>query len=99
MLIEHGEITALLDWEFAHRGTPVEDLAWAEWSVRTHHPSYRDAIPELLGAGQLDAGWSSRHAATLTRCREILRRVERSGPGDAAELWRERLRLTESWTE
>jgi aminoglycoside phosphotransferase (APT) family kinase protein len=28
------EVVAVLDWEFAHRGRPVEDLAWAEWIVR-----------------------------------------------------------------
>jgi hypothetical protein len=26
-------VTAVLDWEFAHLGQPVEDLAWAEWIV------------------------------------------------------------------
>jgi aminoglycoside phosphotransferase (APT) family kinase protein len=28
-------VTALLDWEFAHVGDPVDDLAW--WAFRGHH--------------------------------------------------------------
>jgi aminoglycoside phosphotransferase len=99
LLIDHGEVTALLDWEFAHRGQPVEDLAWAEWIVRMHHPSHRCAIPELLGAAQLDTDWASRHSAMVARCSDLHRGVERSGPPDAVELWHERLRLTETWTE
>ena len=31
------EVTAVLDWEFARLGDPVDDLAWAEWIVRMHH--------------------------------------------------------------
>jgi len=27
-LFEHGHLTALLDWELAHAGDPMEDLAW-----------------------------------------------------------------------
>ena len=33
-----AEPTAVLDWELAHVGDPVDDVAWAEWIVRTHHP-------------------------------------------------------------
>jgi aminoglycoside phosphotransferase (APT) family kinase protein len=39
-LFEAGEITALIDWEFAHLGDPMDDLAW--WVFRGH---------EWLGAG------------------------------------------------
>lgn len=39
-LFEDGEITALIDWEFAHLGDPMDDLAW--WMFRGH---------EWLGAG------------------------------------------------
>jgi aminoglycoside phosphotransferase (APT) family kinase protein len=28
MLVEGGQVVALLDWEFAHIGDPVEDLGW-----------------------------------------------------------------------
>ncbi len=34
-LYEHGHITAILDWEMAHLGDPMEDLAWAVLSFWT----------------------------------------------------------------
>jgi aminoglycoside phosphotransferase (APT) family kinase protein len=36
----------VVDWEFAHLGDPVEDLAWCEWIVRMHHPEHVDAPGE-----------------------------------------------------
>lgn len=39
-LFDRGGITALIDWEFAHIGDPMDDLAW--WVFRGH---------EWLGAG------------------------------------------------
>jgi aminoglycoside phosphotransferase (APT) family kinase protein len=57
-LFENGEITALIDWEFAHLGDPMDDLAW--WAFRGH---------EWLGAGG-DLGaqlrrWSARTGIPL----------------------------------
>jgi aminoglycoside phosphotransferase (APT) family kinase protein len=40
-LYEGDEVTALLDWEMAHLGDPVEDLAWAYrvlWTPEMHVP-------------------------------------------------------------
>jgi hypothetical protein len=34
-LVEDGQVTALLDWEFAHLGDPMDDLAWL--TIRGHH--------------------------------------------------------------
>jgi len=98
-LLVDQETSTLLDWEFAHLGEPVEDLAWAEWIVRIHHPGHRDAIPELFRAAQLQVAWGYRHRAMVARCTDLLQGVEKSGPAEAIELWRDRLRLTESWTE
>ena len=46
-----GRVTALLDWEFAHLGDPLDDLAWL--SFRGHHLS--DGIGDL---GTQLARWS-----------------------------------------
>jgi aminoglycoside phosphotransferase (APT) family kinase protein len=42
-LHESGRVTALLDWEFAHLGDPLDDLAWL--AFRGHH--LNDGIGEL----------------------------------------------------
>ena len=51
------EPTALLDWEFAHIGDPVEDVAWAEWIVRTHHPDLVPALPALFDGYGAEPPW------------------------------------------
>ena len=73
VLIQDDRITALLDWEFAHIGQPVEDLAWTEWIIRTHHPGAVDALPALLDASGSRVGWSLRHQAMVRRCEELTR--------------------------
>jgi aminoglycoside phosphotransferase (APT) family kinase protein len=40
------EVVAILDWEWAHAGNPLEDLAWCEWIVRMHHAENACAVPE-----------------------------------------------------
>jgi hypothetical protein len=94
--LENERVTGVLDWEFAHRGRPVEDLAWAEWIVRMHHT---DAIDDL-GALYLGAGtrprWEGRHDAMLRRVRALLTDAERTA---SPSPWRRRLELTERWVE
>lgn len=99
VLIEDGRISALLDWEFAHVGRSVEDLAWAEWILRMHHPRHVDDLPELFQAAQLAPRWRGRQEAMVTRCRELLRTAEQADSPDGISLWHQRLRITEGWTE
>jgi hypothetical protein len=50
----------VLDWEWAHRGEPVEDLAWCEWIV---------LITALHDAGtdvDADALWGRYNASIAT---------------------------------
>ncbi|GAB7183807.1 hypothetical protein ATKI12_3638 [Kitasatospora sp. Ki12] len=94
-------VTGLIDWEFAHRGEPVEDLAWCEWTVRTHHPDQAGALGELFGAyGRPAPPWPRRRAAMLTACarlEEFCRRWDPDGPG--VRQWRDRGRATAGWAE
>ncbi|MES4907907.1 MULTISPECIES: phosphotransferase [unclassified Streptomyces] len=96
------QVTAVVDWEFAHLGDPVEDLAWCEWIVRTHHPGHRHALDGFFRAYGGDAvpPWPVRRAAMLARCaslREFCHRWEPNGP--AVTLWRERAIATAGWQE
>ncbi len=94
------EVTAVLDWEWAHAGAPVEDLAWCEWIVRMHHPGDAGALDEFFGAYRLRPAWAARHEAMLARCRAMLDLCERWRPdGEAVPRWRDRLAITASWTE
>jgi Ser/Thr protein kinase RdoA (MazF antagonist) len=94
-----GHVTGLVDWELAHRGGAVEDLAWAEWIIRMHYPAAIDALGGLFrGYGALPH-WELRRSAMLTQCEAALRLCERAGPPETIVIWRARLRTTDRWTE
>ena len=95
---DRGQVTAVCDWEFAHVGRPIEDLAWAEWIVRMHHPGHVDSLEELLAYAGVSASWTDRHAAMVERCRELLRLSVTSSSSGAEAEWRRRLNATEAWT-
>jgi aminoglycoside phosphotransferase (APT) family kinase protein len=95
------QITAVLDWEWAHAGDPVEDLAWCEWIIRMHHPGEVSQLGSFFAAyGDPIPPWPDRHGFMVDRCRSMLefcRRQEPAGPGEA--LWTDRLTVTLSWHE
>jgi len=96
-----AEITAVLDWEWAHAGDPAEDLAWCEWIVRMHHPRRVSLLGEFFGAyrGQIPP-WPARQAIMAGRCRSLLGFCRRQDPGGSGQAqWAHRLAVTEAWTE
>ena len=95
------EITAVLDWEWAHSGAPVEDLAWCEWIIRMHHPSEVGLLGLFFAAyGGPIPPWPDRHAFMLDRCRSLLDLWHRREPGGPAEeQWTYRLDVTAAWPE
>ncbi len=94
-------VTGLLDWEWAHVGGSIEDLAWCEWIVRMHHPGHVGALHELFDAYGDQPPWRERRGAMVRRCQEMADRHRSLGDAGymAAELWRKRIRVTESWSE
>jgi Phosphotransferase enzyme family len=92
-------VSAVLDWESAHLGSPIEDLAWAEWIVRMHHPKARDNLPELFDGSGLSVSWSDRQSAMVGQCRRYIAFCEASGLEAAATQWSSRLAETERWDE
>ncbi|MFF0726896.1 phosphotransferase family protein [Streptomyces sp. NPDC004134] len=103
LLLDPGTfaVTAVVDWEFAHRGAAVEDLAWCEWIVRTHHPGQRGALAAFFRAyGGEAPPWPERRAAMLAKCEEMRRFCERWEPGGSGvRLWEERAAATAGWVE
>jgi tRNA A-37 threonylcarbamoyl transferase component Bud32 len=86
-------VTGILDWEWAHDGDPIEDLAWAEWIVRTHHPGQVGALDALFEGYGHRPPFPARKAAALARCRQL-----RDRPG-SHPVWVERVAATSAWTE
>ncbi|WBB58202.1 phosphotransferase [Streptomyces sp. WMMC500] len=103
LLLDPGTfaVTAIVDWEFARHGAPVEDLAWCEWLVRTHHPGHLRALGGFFRAyGGKVPPWPERRAAMLAKCaemREFCERWEPGGPG--VRLWEDRAAATAGWAE
>jgi Ser/Thr protein kinase RdoA (MazF antagonist) len=96
--LEADRVTGVVDWESAHIGSPIEDLAWTEWSVRMHHPDAIDALDELFAAATQRPPWSARQAAMVRQCHEVLAYCESAGMDSSAAEWRDRARRTEAWS-
>jgi aminoglycoside phosphotransferase len=95
------EITGILDWEWAHAGKPVEDLAWCEWVVRIHHPRLVSLLSVFFDAyGGTIPPWPERQAFMLDRCRSLLDHCRQQEPGGSGEAqWAHRLAVTSAWQE
>ena len=93
--------TALLDWELAHYGDAVEDIAWAEWIVRMHHSPVLGHLAALFDGFGDRPPWQDRQAAMITKCEWALDFVGRWEPGTtpAAALWRQRLATTQGFAD
>jgi hypothetical protein len=92
------QVTAVVDWEFAHVGHPIEDLAWAEWIVRTHHPHQSDALGALFDGCGIHPPWSQRHSAMLAKCAGLLA-FARRWSAESAGVWQRRIEATEAFAE
>lgn len=75
-------VAAVVDWEWAHGGGPVEDLAWCEWIIRTHHAPSAGALGALFDGYGARPPWPLRQAAAVAKCRAMAARH-----GDTAR-WR-----------
>ncbi|WP_406633589.1 aminoglycoside phosphotransferase family protein [Amycolatopsis sp. WGS_07] len=94
-------VTAVLDWEFAHLGDPLEDLAWCEWIVRMHHPDHVGRLEGFYATyGRPAPPWPMRQEAMLAKCQmleDFCRQWEPGGDGERQ--WRDRAAVTAGWTE
>jgi len=87
------EVTGVLDWEWAHHGDPIEDLAWAEWIIRTHHPDQVSALDALFEGYGHRPPLARRRAVALAKCRQM-----RDRPG-SDPVWAERVAATDAWMD
>lgn len=93
-------VTAVLDWEWAHAGDPVEDLAWCEFIVRLHHPAEVASLAAFYASYGERPDWPRRHEAIMRRCAELRQMCESWQPGGAsARAWAERIEIAGCWRE
>lgn len=68
---EGTELLAILDWEAAHLGNPVTDIAWCEWQFRNRFPRYEWAINSLFeGYGEIPS-WELRQGALQNHLKQL----------------------------
>ena len=95
-----GRVAAVLDWEWAHPGAPVEDLAWCEWVVRTYHPGEVGALEAFFSAYGERPEWQERHAWMVRRCAQVTAFWEQWRPGSPVTgTRRAQLAATRAWRE
>lgn len=91
-------VASVLDWEWAHSGDAVEDLAWCEWIVRMHHGQHVQMLVEFFDAYGWHPAWEQRQAAMLAQCQRLLDTCHRWNH-DAVRTWQHRLEITAGWVE
>lgn len=84
-------VTAILDWEFCHLGAPIEDLAWAEWIVRRHHPDAVGCLPALFAGYGTTPHWPLRKRSMARSIRAMRSFAIAAGEAANVRLWNERL--------
>lgn len=93
-------VAAVLDWEWAHPGEPIEDLASCEWIIRMRRPDAAMALEHLFAGYGQRPPWTCRQAAALAKCRSMLE-IPRTGGASVtgARRWRQNIETTLSWRE
>jgi len=89
----HFKIT-ILDWEWAHLGEIVEDLAWMEWSIRMNFARYEKDIPIFYEAYGEVPDWQSRKDAMMMQCNRNLEFARMIGERKVIQQWQNRSQIT-----
>ncbi len=93
-MIVKNPTPVVFDWEWAHFGETVEDPAWVEWIIRTHHQKHLKHLPLFFEHyGQLSV-WETRHEAMLKQCQRHLEFARLLGNRKAIQIWHNRLVVT-----
>ena len=90
--VDLTDVAGVVDWEMAHIGSPIEDLAWSEWIIRMHHPDAHDDLPELFAACGLAFNWSEHRDRDASQAvRDYLGYCEASELKAGVVEWKRRL--------
>lgn len=83
---DRSELRALVDWERAHLGDAVEDLAWFEWNVRKWWSPRLYGMTDFFEAYGNRPDWSSRQQTMLLCIDRHISRVTPEAP-DLVPKW------------
>ncbi len=97
--LANDRVAAVIDWESASLGAPVDDLAFAEWLVRMHHADRVDILDALFEGAGWRPSWEERHTTMIRKCGEVLAFCEETGWTDSAAWWRDVIDTTSTWSE
>ena len=92
-----GDVSALLDFEHAHLGDPLEDVAWWCWVVRHHHPdAWRAAWPTFCAVAGVDPveDGETIHALVVV---QLARRAAAAKEVDRRDRWLARAAEAAAW--
>ncbi|PKN85213.1 MAG: hypothetical protein CVU46_11810 [Chloroflexi bacterium HGW-Chloroflexi-8] len=87
-------LLALVDWEWAHLGDPVEDLAWMEWTIRMNFGRFSRDLPFFFEAYGNLPDWHYRKEAMIMRCQRNLEFVRMNGERKSIQQWQNRMQIT-----
>lgn len=94
VLATDGTIRALLDFEYARVGSPLEDVAWWGWVVRYHHPeAWAAAWPRFCEAAGVDPVAEAAEVAAFA-VSELVRRASAASDERSRHGWLERIART-----
>jgi tRNA A-37 threonylcarbamoyl transferase component Bud32 len=100
LFADHDDSIALLaDWEWSTVGSPITDLAWAEFILRMHHPEHQRCLPALFDGYGARPAWNERQAAMAQRVTTLETWVRSHKGTRAASTWDRRSRSIARWRE
>ncbi|MYT09402.1 MULTISPECIES: phosphotransferase, partial [Streptomyces] len=101
VLLDHAgtSVAAVIDWEFSRLGNPLEDLAMAEWVIRTHHPELAGHLSSFYRAYGARPDWPARKEAMVRLCHGFRDFCVQWGDPEAVAMWDQRISATEGFRE
>lgn len=100
LFADHDDAIVLIaDWEWSTVGSPITDLAWAEFIVRMHHSEHQACLPALFDGYGARPAWSERQAAMVRRATALQAWVRSYRGAGAASPWDRRRRAIEQWRD
>ncbi len=85
---------AIMDWEWAHLGDAVEDVAWMEWFIRMQMGKFTRDLPTFYEAYGSTPPWNSRKDAMIEQCLRRLEYARMVGRRKSIQHWQSMLQIT-----